>query len=185
MNALAARAEPERMLRLYLADHFAGATGGSELARRLARTHRDGPFGRELETFARDVAQDRQTLRSLMAALGIAPQRVKVAAAWTAERVGRLKPNGRIVRRSPLSNVLELEAMRMGVEGKASCWRALRLLADNDDRLSADELDSLIDRAEEQSTFLERLRVRTAAGVFGPAPAAGDLPRTAHRPSPA
>ncbi|MGR6998980.1 hypothetical protein ACU686_13920 [Yinghuangia aomiensis] len=81
--------------------------------------------------------------------------------------------------------MLELEAMRMGVEGKASCWRTLRMLADNDDRLRADELDSLIDRAEDQSGFLERLRVRMAAGAFGPEPAVGDVRRTAHRPSPA
>jgi hypothetical protein len=42
-----------------------------------------------------------------------------------AERVGRLKSNGRIVRRSPLSSLLELEMLRLAVEGKAACWRTL------------------------------------------------------------
>ncbi|MGV9847844.1 hypothetical protein ACWDWU_03430 [Streptomyces sp. NPDC003442] len=35
------------------------------------------------------------------------------------EKAGRLKPNGRLRRRSGLSTVLELESPRIGVEGKA------------------------------------------------------------------
>lgn len=185
MNPLAARADPERMLRLYLADHFAGSTGGVALARRLARTHRDGPFGHGLSRLADDFAQERDMLRMLMARLGIAPQRAKLAAAWTAERAGRLKPNGRLVGRSPLGNVLELEAMRMGVEGKKSCWRTLRMLAVHDDRLPADALDSLIDRTEEQCRYLDRLRARTAALAFTPAETRGRHRFAARRSSPA
>jgi hypothetical protein len=45
------------------------------------------------------------------------------------------------MRRSPLSDLIELEAMRTGVEGKAALWRALRALADSDSRLDCDELD--------------------------------------------
>ena len=35
-----------------------------------------------------------------------------------AETVGRLKPNGTLVRRSPLSDLMELEALSAAVEAK-------------------------------------------------------------------
>jgi hypothetical protein len=43
---------------------------------------------------------------------------VKVALAVGAERLGRLKPNGRLVRYSPLSRFVELDILAMGIEGK-------------------------------------------------------------------
>ncbi|MFJ9948320.1 hypothetical protein [Kitasatospora sp. NPDC091207] len=70
------------------------------------------------------------------------------------ERIARLKPNGTLARRSPLSDLIELEAMRTGVEGKTAQWQALRAIADNDPRLDPDDLDRLIRRAAEQTRTL-------------------------------
>ena len=64
-----------------------------------------------------------------MAALGIPVRRYKVGAAWIGEKAGRLKFNGRLLARSPLSDLEELEMLRLGVEGKAAGWRTLRTLA--------------------------------------------------------
>jgi hypothetical protein len=60
---------------------------------------------------------------------------------------GRLKFNGRLLARSPLSDLEELELLLLGVEGKAAGWRTLRTLADTDTRLDAGRLDELISRA--------------------------------------
>ena len=56
-----------------------------------------------------------------MKTLGIAPRTYKVYAGWIGERAGRLKLNGHLLSRSPLSSLEELELLRLAVEGKAAC----------------------------------------------------------------
>ncbi len=157
------------LLGIYLNDHLAGATGGVELARRAARSHPSSKTDETLKRIAFEIVEDRVALLEIMAALGVPARRYKVYAAWTAEKVGRLKLNGRLLHRSPLSNLVELEALRLGVEGKASLWCTLRALIDRDDRLDAARLDELTARARRQADTLEELRVRTAVEVFGAA----------------
>jgi hypothetical protein len=62
--------------------------------------------------------------------------------------------------------VLEVEALRLAVEGKVAGWVLLRRLADRDDRLDPARLDRLIERAARQAELLEELRIRTAEDTF-------------------
>jgi hypothetical protein len=95
-----------------------------------------------------------------------------VYAGWAAEKIGRLKLNGGLLGRTPLAPVLETEGLRLGIEGTACLWRALRAFASVDDRLDADQLDRLLARAGEQAEVVERLRRQAAATAFGgPVPA--------------
>jgi hypothetical protein len=151
---------------IYLNDHLAGATLGTELARRIAGSTQDREEQATLRTLAADVAQDRATLLDIMATLGIAVRSYKVCAAWIGEKAGRLKFNGRLFTRSPLSRLEELEMLRLGVEGKAAGWRTLRALAETDGRLDPARLDDLITRAGRQVSLLEDLRVRAARLVI-------------------
>lgn len=151
------------VLGIYLNDHLAGATAGTELARRVARNHDDA----RLRRFAVDLVQDRAALAEMMKALGIPQRTYKVGAAWLGEKAGRLKLNGHLFTRSPLSDLEELEIMRLGVEGKAAGWRTLRALAAVDSRLDPDRLDDLLDRAHDQSELLEKLWVAAATQVIG------------------
>ncbi len=157
------------LLGIYLNDHLAGATAGTELARRIAATH-DGPADGALRRLAAEVAQDRAALLDMIQALGIPVRNYKVYAAWVGEKAGRLKFNGHLLTKSPLSYLEELELMRLGVEGKAAGWRTLRVLADSDQRLDAARLDELIAKARRQSELLEELRVRAAAQVIAAGP---------------
>ncbi len=116
-----------------------------------------------LQRLAADITQDRRALLQLMAVLGVPVRRSKLSAAWAAEKAARLKLNGSLLSRSPLSSLKELEMLRLGVEGKAAGWRTLRALADADSRLDRDTLDELMARAREQAGLLEELRVRAAA----------------------
>ncbi|MEU8139685.1 hypothetical protein [Streptodolium elevatio] len=161
-------AEADRLLGIYLGDHFAGATGGLALARRIADVHKNEAYGPPLSAFAQEIAEDRETLRRMMIDLGFSLPQAKSAFAWVAERAGRLKPNGRLMSRSPLSAVVELEAMRAGVETKAACWRTLRAVAEHDDRLSEAELHRLVDRAEDQAKRLEEMRLGMLTPTFRP-----------------
>jgi hypothetical protein len=153
------------MLGIYLNDHLAGATAGTELAHRTARSHGDGKDG-TLRRLAAEISQDRAALLDIMAALGIKVRRYKVGAAWAGEKAGRLKFNGRLFARSPLSNLEELEMLRLGVEGKAAGWRTLRTLAETDTRLDPGRLDELISRARQQADLLEDLRIGAADQVI-------------------
>ncbi|MCX4751042.1 hypothetical protein OG455_37015 [Kitasatospora sp. NBC_01287] len=144
-------AEP---LSIYLNDHLTGAFGGTALAHRMADTHPDSRRAADLRQLARDVEQDRDDLVRIMNSLAVPVRHYRTWLGLAGERIGRLKPNGTLARRSPLSDLIELEAMRTGVEGKTALWRALRSIAETDPRLSAEELDRLIQRAAEQARTL-------------------------------
>jgi len=103
-----------------------------------------------------------------MRTLDVAVQRYKVVGGWLTEKAGRLKPNGRLLRRSPLSSLIELESLRIGIEGKAAAWRALRTVTDREPGLDAALLDRLVARAREQADTVEDLRLQAAADAFIP-----------------
>ncbi len=163
----ASRQSSAGLLGVYLNDHLAGATGGLELVRRAAGAHRGSTTGHVLERYVAEIAEDREALLDMMRALGVPVRRYKVIAGWAGEKLGRLKRNGTLLERSPLSSVVELEALQLGVEGKVSGWRTLRAVAEHDSRLDAKRLDDLLSRARRQAETLEELRTRTAAEVFG------------------
>ncbi len=167
------RQAAQGLLGIYLNDHLAGATGGVELARRVAAARREEEAGDALLRFAADVAADRAALLEIMTTLGVPVRAYKVCAGYIAEKAGRLKLNGHLLSRSPLSSLEELEIMRLGVTGKAAGWRTLRVLADTDPRLDRDRLDELIGRADSQLSMLEDLRVRAARFALGEGPAGG------------
>ncbi|MEU4495684.1 hypothetical protein AB0F96_20085 [Streptomyces sp. NPDC023998] len=156
-----------KALRIYLNDHLAGATAGIELSRRIARAHRSSARAPELRRLAEDIAQDRQSLLELMEALEIAPHRYRIYGGWVAEKAARLKPNGRVYRRSGLSTLVELEALRMGIQGKHHLWVALVPVAAASDQLDASRLQDLIDRAMNQMATVDSLH-HTAARVLLP-----------------
>jgi hypothetical protein len=155
------------LLGIYLNDHLAGATGGLELARRVTGSRRGPGSDSALQRLAAEVAQDRAALVDFMNALGVPVRSHKVYAAWIGEKAARLKLNGHLLARSPLSSLEELEILRLGVEGKAAGWRTLRLLAETDKRLDPGRLDELIARARRQADLLEELRARAAGQVIG------------------
>ena len=150
------------LIGIYLNDHLAGATAGTELAHRIAHNHDEVADRATLQRLAVDINADRRALLEIMALLGVPVRHYKTAAAWLGERAGRLKLNGRLNTRSPLSSLEELELMRLGVEGKAAGWRTLRELADTEPRLNQAWLDELLARARSQADLLEELRVRAA-----------------------
>ena len=153
-------------LGIYLNDHLAGATGGLELARRVAGAGQMPADTQALQRLAAEAAQDRAALLDIMRALGVPVRSYKVWAAWAGEKAGRLKPNGRLRTRSPLSNLLELELLRLAVQGKEAGWRTLQAQARTDPRLDAGRLEELGARAAAQAALLEELRLRAAEHVL-------------------
>jgi hypothetical protein len=156
-----------RHLAIYLNDHLAGATTAVELLRRAVGEYEGTPLGESLAGLRAEILRDRDELKSIMAANGIEQQRYKLAAAWAAEKAGRLKFNGALVRRSPLTPFVELETLAIGIRGKELLWRALREVAP--DEATANRLDELIARAQRQQDDVERHRLEAGTGALTPA----------------
>jgi hypothetical protein len=138
---------------IYLNDHLAGATVGLALARRALSNNRGTAFEGFLGTLAQEIDEDRETLREIMRRLDVSEDLVKRVVALGAEVVGRLKLNGSLFGYSPLSRLVELEGLMLGVTGKLGLWRALGQAGDA--RLAEYELDALASRAEAQRDGLE------------------------------
>jgi hypothetical protein len=158
--------EGTRYLGIYLNDHLAGAIAGWELAKRATKNNKGTPLEGFLSRLATDIDEDRQYLEILMERLGIRKDRLKDTAAWVAEKVGRLKLNGKLFGYSDLSRLVELEGLSLGVEGKLALWRNLSLIRDRHPALAGDRLDELIGRAETQREELERVRLEAARAVL-------------------
>lgn len=149
------------MLRTYLQDHHAAATAGLELARRAAGSNEGSDYGPELARIASEIEEDRDSMERVMERVGVKPNRVKDGALWTAEKIGRLKPNHSLLSYSPLSRVIELEGLLMGVTGKRALWESLRDAVG--ESIDGIEFATLSERAVDQRSRLEALRKRAAA----------------------
>ena len=150
------------LLAIYLNDHLAGATVGRELARRTAASNRLTSHGPVLTELAREISEDRESLLRIMAALDVRVDTVKVWLAWLGEKLGRLKLNGQLRGYSPMSRVVELEGLTLGVTGKRAGWQTLKLLQPQLPALESFDLDELERRADDQ---LHRLEARRREAV--------------------
>ncbi len=150
-------------LKIYLEDHYAGATAGLELARRSAGANRGTLYGDVLDRIAVEIEEDRDSLRVIMTTLGVGPDRFKVAGAWAGEKAGRLKLNGHLTGYSPQSRVIEIEGLVVAVTAKRCLWAALHHVAPQEPRLDIEELDRLLERADRQLADLEEQRLKAVS----------------------
>ncbi|WP_212753191.1 hypothetical protein [Enemella dayhoffiae] len=148
------------LLHTYLQDHHAGAVSGVALFRRVAENHSRAEVRTAVARLAEDIEEDKKLLEELMNQVGASPSLVKDSGARVAEVAGQLKPNQRFKDRSPLSDLLELEALTAAVMAKRLGWRALLGLADP--RLSTEALERLLERAISQGQELDELHVGCA-----------------------
>jgi hypothetical protein len=149
---------PSKYLATYLNDHLLGSTVGTELVRRAARENQGSELGEFLTGLTREIEDDRDTFLAIMSELGVNADRLKVAAGWTAEKLGRLKPNAQWRGYSPLSPLVELEGLLIGIQGKQAMWRVLAEVA-QDVGLDRARLEELSARAERQQADVERHRL--------------------------
>jgi hypothetical protein len=157
----------QKSLAIYLRNHDAAARAGVELFRRSAGSQRDRPYGAELAGLRAEVEQDARALRQVLRAEGIQPDRAQSALLQLGERVGRLKPNGSLLRRAPLSDLIEVEGMLDAVRAKAAGWQALTAIPAPRWR---DEVDpaEYYDRAMSQAERLNTIHQTVAARLFTP-----------------
>jgi len=150
-----------KLLAIYLNDHLAGSVVGANLAKRIARENEGNDYGTKVAAISREIEEDKATLREVMDRADVRRKQIRLSLARLTELATRLKPNGRLVGYSPLSRVLELEGLTIGITGKLGLWRSLETL-DHDSGVPDLDYTALATRAEDQRNRVEELRVRAA-----------------------
>jgi len=145
-----------RLLGIYLNDHLGGSVLGRDRCRDAARRYRNSELGEFLTGLSIEIEEDRATLLRVIARAGARPSMVKQALGVVIERVGRVKP---------MTLLIELEALSLGVEGKRLLWEALARLTDP--RLSEFDFVALAARAGAQRVEIEQRRLAAARSAFG------------------
>ena len=152
------------ILGLYLSDHLTGSTAGLERAERMAGAYADTDFGLELERVALEIREEREMLKDLIDSLELRRRPHRQAAAWVAEKAGRLKLNER-PEGSPMTPLLESELMRSAVMGKLGLWQVFTELSD-DLGLPAPLFEALAQQARDQAETYERVHQHIIGEVF-------------------
>ena len=155
----------QQPLAIYLRNHEAAAQAGRDLFRRTAANQRDRPYAGELAQLATEIEQDLESLRAIMRAVRVSPDLVQGLALRVGERVGRLKPNGSLLGRAPLSDLIEVEGMLDAVRAKAAGWLALAQVPEPDWGEAADT-QALYERALDQAERLQEIHRIAAARLF-------------------
>jgi hypothetical protein len=155
------------LLGVYCNDHLAASIGGIELVKRMLGEHRATDYEGPLTQLLDELRDENSTLEAQMRAMGFPVRHYKQLALWVGEKVSRVKLNGRLLSRSPLSDLVEFEFLASAVRGKRSGFETLREVAEVDDRLDKAELDRLIEQANRQYDWLTHTRRDVAAEVFG------------------
>ncbi len=78
-------------LTTYLNDHLAGSVAALELLDHLIERQGGTPLEKFLAHLRTEVEEDQRVLRDLLRRLGAQESRVRKAAAWLAEKLGRAK----------------------------------------------------------------------------------------------
>jgi hypothetical protein len=154
------------LLPIYLNDHLAAATAGCDLARRSAGANAGNEFGDYLHEFVGEGEADRNLLEDVMARLEITRDQAKIGAGWLAEKLGRLKLNGRLLEYSPLSRVIEIEGLIAGSHARKNLWRTLAAASPEEPRIADIDYVQLVQRVDEQLEKLEELHERAVGAML-------------------
>ena len=115
---------PHDYLVIYLQDHDALLAAAIQLAQRH-KEHSQTIAPHILEPMRDHLHQERQALHRIMKSQGVSQGVLTDTLAWLGERLGRLKLNGHLLTRSPLSEVTELEALTLCAQARTMFWEGL------------------------------------------------------------
>ena len=145
------------LLAVFLNDHLAAAVGGHALARRAAGAVKPSPYRDALEDAATLLGQQAVGFRGVLHGNRLREARAKQRLAMLGERAGRLKLNGRVLRPSPLSRLVELEGVLLSIEVCRQAWSALA-----DAGIAMPEATAAVEALDRQVTALEQHREAVA-----------------------
>ncbi len=158
-------AGPIDRLGIYINDHRGLLAAEHDLARRCHASNSeplddpldgsgtdDGDLVTLLAAVISQNIDDRERLDALLDVLGVRANPIKTIGARIGERLGRLKLNGQLRGYSPLSRVIEIEALLASTAVRQAMWESISAgLFDSDSR------DDAVRRAEIVGDHHEKL----------------------------
>lgn len=128
----------EKLLQIYLADHSALLVAEIALIGRCRKSNRTSALGDFLQQLENDTRAQHTVLKDVAHRLGCGESvetRLKERAAWFAEKLGRFKRNGSLLRYSELSRLVELETLAAAAQERIALWDSLAPIGPHDARL--------------------------------------------------
>lgn len=148
----------------YLHDHLAGARFAIEILEDLGKQAADEPAAMLARRLLPQVEADRAVLEALAKRCGDGGSALKEASAWIAQKASRLKL--RLGADAEFAAFEAVEILSLGVQGKASLWRAIAELPATDERRRGLDFTRLIEQALNQFEEIEKVRLELAKVVF-------------------
>lgn len=113
---------------IYLNDHLAAMTAENELAKRVASENHGTELAKFLDGYCSAVGEQREALKSILHEIGGSESLLKESVGWLAEKAGRFKLNDSLIAYSPLSRLLETEALIAAARMRLLLWQSLEML---------------------------------------------------------
>ena len=148
----------------YLNDHLAGSIAAVELVELLLGTSPDS----QSELYHRirqEIEEDQRVLQRIIERLGGKESRVRKAAAWLTQKLGRAKFQVDDPGDGEFRTFEALEALCLGIQGKLALWRSLEAVGVLPEMEPLD-LAGLQRRALDQFERVDRLRLEAAQTAF-------------------
>lgn len=153
-------------LATYLNDHLAGSFIAVEILEHLESEATD--LIQDLGALKAEIEADRRQLKELLDRLGISESRVRKVTSWIAEQVTEAKFEADDESRGTLRRLERLEALALGIDGKSALWQALKAAAELAPELRQMDYEQLVQRAQQQRSRVEMLRVQAARVALPP-----------------
>jgi hypothetical protein len=150
-------------LNTYLNDHLAGSLAAVELLGHMIRLQQGRAWERALTEIRAEVEEDRMVLQGHLQEVGGKESRSRQAAAWITEKLGRAKLKLDDSGKGELQMLESLEALALGIQGKAALWRALASAGGPGKQLDYPRLEQ---RALNQFQRIEALRLEAAQAAL-------------------
>ena len=152
----------------YLGDHLAGSAAALDLIEKIRSENDDTPLAAFLVGLGKEIEADKVTLEAVMERLDVPTSSSKQLAGKVIEKLSRLRLNDRVTGGPAVTQLMELETLSLGIEGKLALWRSLQQVAGDRPELAGFGLETLEARAVEQRAAVERYRLESAAKAFAP-----------------
>ena len=149
----------------YLNDHLAGAVTAVRLLESLEELYDE--LRPQLSALRADIEADRLDLQGFMARLDIGESQARKIGGWVAEQATALKMRVDDSADGPLRLFESLEFLSLGIAGKLALWDALKAAAEVSPQLRCADYNRLIQRAIEQRSRAETLRLESAVEALG------------------
>jgi hypothetical protein len=153
-------------LDVYMNDHLAGSAAAVELVERIRDNNEGTDLARAMDSLLGDIEADQATLAAIMESLGVVPSSPKQAAGKVLETLSRFRLNERVTGSAEVSQLMELETLSLGIEGKLALWRSLGEVTGSLTGLGAFDLPTLAARAVSQRAVVEPFRLEAARAAL-------------------